>query len=98
MLGTPANLRMLLIEGLELETVRGSEHLAAGEADYLVWTATDSGVTSTLLRGAGDRYRVLGRVMGLWVAADGKVWRAGPATFRVPARRRCPNRSPGKGQ
>lgn len=77
-------MRWALLEEFVLAPVRGEE-LSVGESDYLIWKAVrDSGYSTSLVRGAGDRYRQLGSITGIWVAAEATVWRLGAATFRVP--------------
>lgn len=84
------NLRwQLLQQFFQLESVRG-EQLGVGEADYLVWTRTrEGGYTTSLIRGAGDRARELGRSDGLWIAAGGRIWRMSTARFPVPGKVVC---------
>lgn len=86
----PANMRWRLLRDFQLATIR-SEELAAGESDFLVWSATSDGFTTHLIRGVADRYRVLGRSEGIWLAARGRIWRLARAQVAVAARPRCPS-------
>jgi hypothetical protein len=92
----PANMRWRLLRDFQLATVRGTEELAAGESDYLVWIATDEGrYRTTLIRGAGTQHRVIGGHDGVWVGSpDGRIWQLDHANFLVPARKRCEAAAP----